>query len=80
MFIHDYEPVRSNNVGECREYCLQERNEVLCHLKTSQRHQIDIHNVPAFSFRRLFPVRNALLGIKRMLITKAKALNYFCMK
>lgn len=53
---------------------------MLCHLKTSQRHKIDIHDVPAFSFRRFLPVRNALLGIKRMLITKAKALNYFCMK
>lgn len=68
------------NAGEYWEYCLQERNEVLCHLKTSQKHNIDIHDVPAFSFRRFFPVRKALLGIKRMLITKAKALNYFCMK
>lgn len=50
-----------------------------CHLKTQLRHKIGIHDVSAFSFRVFF-FSFALLGMKRMLIAKAKALNYFCMK
>lgn len=67
--------------GDYGEQRLQGRDEVQCHLKTQRRQKIGIHDAFAFSFRAFFfLVRNALLGIKRMLMAQAKALNYFCMK